>query len=77
MHAYFNHLMFHNVSLNLFTDGSRCDSPTSVDAYEAGRAELIRFPHSQLHTMLEHLLEKDNVNLTVLPYTAAVSSELC
>ena len=61
------------VSPVLFTGASESSSCSSVDAYEAGRAELVRLPQSQLHTMLTLLLDKDNVDLTVQPYTAQVN----
>ncbi|KAA0201843.1 hypothetical protein HAZT_HAZT000281 [Hyalella azteca] len=53
---------------------SRCGSPSSIDAYEAGRAELVRVPHGQLRNMLDRLLEKDKVNLAVPPYTTCDGS---
>ncbi|XP_047736138.1 uncharacterized protein LOC108675848 [Hyalella azteca] len=56
------------------TGVSRCGSPSSIDAYEAGRAELVRVPHGQLRNMLDRLLEKDKVNLAVPPYTTCDGS---
>ena len=52
---------------------SQSSSLSSVDAYEAGRSELVKLPQTQLHNILTTLLLKDGVNLTVSPYTAQVS----
>lgn len=43
-----------------------------IDAYEAGRAELIRLPQLQLRKLIHESLIKDNVNLTLHPYTNKV-----
>lgn len=40
-----------------------------LDAYEAGRAELVRLPHTQLSGLLKERLVQDAVDLAAHPYT--------
>ncbi|CAL4064903.1 unnamed protein product [Meganyctiphanes norvegica] len=40
-----------------------------MDAYEAGRAELVRLPHTQLRGLLRERLQQDAVDLASHPYT--------
>ncbi|XP_069168435.1 uncharacterized protein [Procambarus clarkii] len=40
-----------------------------LDAYEAGRAELVRLPHTQLSGLLKERLVQDAVDLATHPYT--------
>ncbi|KAK4302030.1 hypothetical protein Pmani_025850 [Petrolisthes manimaculis] len=40
-----------------------------MDAYEAGRAELVRLPHTQLSGLLKERLTQDAVDLATHPYT--------
>lgn len=43
-----------------------------LDAYEAGRAELVRLPHTQLSGLLKERLVQDAVDLAAHPYTTQV-----
>lgn len=43
-----------------------------LDAYEAGRAELVRLPHTQLRGLLKERLVQDAVDLATHPYTTQV-----
>ena len=43
-----------------------------IDAYEAGRAELVRIPQLHLRKLIQDNLTKDNVDLTIHPYTTKV-----
>lgn len=43
-----------------------------MDAYEAGRAELVRLPHTQLSGLLKERLTQDAVDLATHPYTTQV-----
>lgn len=52
---------------------SQSQSKLDIDTYEFGKAELIRFPQMQLRRYIQDELQKDNIDLTVPPYSSKVN----
>ncbi|XP_068228607.1 uncharacterized protein [Palaemon carinicauda] len=64
----------HSIPMPLATAASSTTPSRYLDAYEAGRAELVRLPHTQLSGLLKERLVQDAVDLATHPYTTQIWS---
>ncbi|KAK7069671.1 Sterile alpha motif [Halocaridina rubra] len=64
----------HSLAMPLGTHATNTTPSRYLDAYEAGRAELVRLPHTQLSGLLKERLVQDAVDLATHPYTTQIWS---
>ncbi|XP_064114714.1 uncharacterized protein LOC135220969 isoform X4 [Macrobrachium nipponense] len=64
----------HSIPMPLASAASNTTPSRYLDAYEAGRAELVRLPHTQLSGLLKERLVQDAVDLATHPYTTQIWS---